>query len=99
AQPLWRDKEELQVAVQLIDTGLPRALTVPAGMNAGNRKTACRELGGLVFHQRDQRADDQGCPAARYGGQLVAERLSRAGGHDQQDVPSGDCSLTDLFLV
>ena len=40
----------------------------------------------LVFHQGNERRDDEGNPFSREGGQLVAERLTGAGGHDGQDM-------------
>ena len=49
-------------------------------------KPALLQLGDLVFHQGDQRADHQRGAAARDARQLVAERLAGAGGHDQQHV-------------
>ena len=62
-------------------------------------KSALFELGHLIFHQGDQRADHERGAAARDAGQLVAERLARAGGHDQQDVAAVDDGLADGFLV
>ena len=53
-------------------------------------KPRCFELGDLIFHQGDQRADDQRGAAARDAGQLIAERLAGAGGHHQQDVVAFD---------
>ena len=60
---------------------------------------ACRKLGDLVFHERDQRADDQRGAAARDGGQLVAERLAGAGRHHQQHIAARNRGAADLFLV
>ena len=44
------------------------------------------QLGDLILHQGDQRADHQRGAAARDAGQLIAERFAGAGGHDQQHV-------------
>ena len=99
AQPLRRDEEKLQAAVQVVDAGLARALAIQSGVNARDLQTACRELGGLIFHERDERADDQRGAAARDGRQLVAERFARAGRHHQQDIAAGDRRAADLFLV
>ena len=82
AQPLGRDEEELQVAVKIIDAGLARCRAVAAGMDALDGETAFFELDHLIFHQRDQRADHQRGAAAHNAGELIAQRLAGAGGHD-----------------
>ena len=43
----------------------------------------------LVLHQRDQRADDQARALHHVGGQLVAQALAPAGGHDGEHIPPG----------
>ena len=68
-------------------------------MDARDAQTECGELGDLVLHERDERRDDQRGSAARDGGKLVAERLPRPGGHDQQQVAAGDGGAADRFLV
>jgi hypothetical protein len=40
----------------------------------------------LILHERHQRGDHERQVFAHEGGQLVAERLARAGGHDDEDV-------------
>ncbi len=62
-------------------------------------KPRALQLGHLVFHQRDQRADDQRGAAARDARQLVAQRFAGAGGHDQQDVAALDHGVADGLLV
>src|SRR5688572_14648023 len=52
---------------------------------------SCRELAGLeriylVLHQRDQWRDDQGRAAQDHRGELVAERLAAARGHNDHGV-------------
>jgi hypothetical protein len=48
---------------------------------------ALREHGlHLVLDERDERADDHGEPVLEHRGQLVAERLAAARGHDHEDV-------------
>ena len=99
AQALRRDEEELQVAVEVVDAGLARGGAVAPGVDALHREVALLELGHLIFHQGDQRTDHQRGAAARHGGQLVAQRLAGAGGHDQQDVAALDHGLADGFLA
>ena len=43
----------------------------------------------LVLHQRDERRDDDGQVPAHQRRELVAERLARAGGHDDEHVAAG----------
>ena len=83
AQALRGDEEELQGPVEVIDAGLAGGGAVAAGVDALDREAAFLQFGDLVFHEGDERADDEGGAAARDGGQLIAERLARAGGHDE----------------
>ena len=57
------------------------------------------EGGHLVFHECDERTDDQRGSSARDGGELVTEALAGAGGHDQENVLSFDGRLAHSFLV
>ena len=65
AQALGRDEEELQFAVEVVDAGLAGGGAIAAGVDALHREVALLELGDLIFHQRDQRTDDQRGAAAR----------------------------------
>jgi len=44
------------------------------------------ELRDLILHERDQGRDDEGRAAAGEAGELVAQRLPRTRGHDQEHV-------------
>ncbi len=68
-------------------------------MDAGDAEAEGGELGGLVVHEGDEGRDDQRGAAAGEGGELVAEALAGAGGHDEQDVATGCCGLADDLLV
>ena len=68
-------------------------------MDAGDAEAACRELGGLVVHECDERTDDERGAAARDGGELVAERFAGAGGHDEQDVAAVGGGAADRLLI
>ncbi len=57
------------------------------------------ELGGLVVHEGDEGGDDQGGAAAGDGGELVAEGLSRTGGHDEEDVAAVGGGAADGLLI
>ena len=56
------------------------------GMYARRSKTLLDQFQALVFHQGDQRRNHQHVAAARHARKLVAQRLARAGRHDQQAV-------------
>ena len=53
----------------------------------------------LVLHQRDQRRDDDRDAVAQQGGNLVAQGLSAAGGHDHQGVAAAGHVIDDRFLL
>ena len=85
-QPLWRNEKELQCSLQIVRACLPRHTAVQPGVNARHVEPQRGQLGRLVFHQRNQRRDDQRRPATRDGWQLVAEALPRPRRHHEQQV-------------
>ena len=99
AQPLGRDEQELQAAFQIVDADLARVGAAAAGVNALGAQASFAELGDLVFHQRDQRADHQRDPAPSQPGQLVAERFAGAGRHHQQHVFALGSGFAGLLLM
>ena len=52
----------------------------------------------LVFHQRDERRDDEGQAVELQRGELVDERFSRARGHDGERVLFVEQGLNRLLL-
>ncbi len=77
-----RDVEQVELAgAEALDR--LGAIVVDAGQRC---RANAHRLGGaqLVVHQRDQRADDDAGPLQHHRGQLVGERLARAGGHHRQ---------------
>lgn len=68
-------------------------------MDAGYAKTEHGELGELVFHQCDERRDDQRGSAESDGRKLVAKRLPCPGGHHEQKIATVDCGAANGFLV
>ncbi len=99
AHALGGDEEELEGAVEVVAAGLAGLLAVEPGVDAGDLEAGGGELVGLIVHQGDERADDQRGAAARDGGQLVAEALAGAGGHDEQDVAAVGGGAADGLLV
>ena len=68
-------------------------------MDAGRAQAGSSEFGGLVVHESDERADDEGGASAGDGGKLVAEALAGAGGHDEQDVAAVGDRAADGLLI
>jgi len=52
----------------------------------------------LVFHQRNQRRDDDRETVAREGGKLKAKRFATTGRQQREDVPARERILDDLLL-
>ena len=60
AHALGGDEEELEVAVEVVAAGLAGVFAGEAGVDAGDFEAEGGELGGLIVHQGDKRADDEG---------------------------------------
>ena len=86
AEPLGGDEEEVEAPVLVGGEGLARAPAVAARVDALGAQAQGLELRDLVFHEGDEGRDHEGRAAAGEAGELVAERLARARGHDQQHV-------------
>jgi hypothetical protein len=91
AQPLRRNEQEIERAVEVGPAGLPCVFAAQPGVDAGDTEAQIVKLRRLVVHQGDQRGDDQRRAAARNRGQLVAERLARARRHHEQHVSTRVC--------
>ena len=53
----------------------------------------------LVFHQRDERRDDEREARKGEGGNLIAEGFARTGRHDAEGVATGEDRGDDFFLT
>jgi len=69
-----------------------------AAVHIRRRDTHLPESLHLIFHQRDQRRNDNGHPAEQQGRDLIADRLTGSGRHDRQHVPSGQDRIDRLLL-
>ena len=69
-----------------------------AGVDGGGLDAAPAEVVDLVFHQGDERGDDEAEPFSGQGGHLEGERLAAAGGHEREGVAAGANGVDDLFL-
>ncbi len=95
---LGGDVEQARVTVVQFRKRLPRLRRRHGAGEHNRRQTAIAKLHHLVFHQADQRRDDDREPALNHRRQLIAETLSRAGGHDAQHIFSAQNVFNDLAL-
>ena len=91
-EALGRDVEQPQLAPTPRASSAARfARRVLLGVDERDRPGArALERLDLVLHQRDERRDDERQVVAHQRRQLVAERLARAGRHDDEHVAAGD---------
>ena len=99
AHALGCDEEELQVAVEVVATGLAGFVAGEAGVDAGDAEGEGGEFRGLVVHEGDERGDDECGASAGDGGELVAEGFSCSGGHDEENVATVGGGSADGFLI
>ena len=99
AQALRCDEKKVEGAGEVVDAGLAGDGAVETGVNARDPQVERGELGDLVFHERDERRDDERSSAKSDGGKLVAERLPCPGGHDEEQVAALDRGAAHGFLV
>ena len=98
-QPLGRDDDDLHVAGRdaLEDRGF--AVLVDRRVQRDDLGDAIgREHVDLVFHQRDQRADDDGRSLKEQGRQLIAQALPRARREDRQGIVTVEDAGDDVLL-
>ena len=85
-QPLRCEVKKLELAASRAQVDLGDLAMVQRAVGGGGFNAACDQGVDLVLHERDQRVDDQGQAVLDCGGCLIAERLSRSRGHDDQGV-------------
>ncbi len=69
------------------------------GVDERRRNAAPREAVDLILHQGDQRRDDERDAGQLQRGQLIDQRLARAGGHDHQRVAAAQHGVQRGFLA
>ena len=99
AQPLRGDEQIVEMALQILDADLPGSRPIPPGMNPLGPQPQFAELGDLIFHQRDQRRNNQRGSSAGQTGQLKAQRLARSGRHHQQHILALSDGAANLLLI
>jgi hypothetical protein len=102
-EALGGEEQEIELAAQVVPAGLARGLAVDARVDARGAEALGEELVGLVIHQGNQWTDDDDAAADALApgeaGQLVAEALAGAGGHDDEGVVAVGDALADGLLV
>ena len=98
-QAFRRDVEEVDRARARV--GLDRPHLVEGKRRVQVRGAHARLPQGihLILHQRDQGRDHDCDAVAKQGGDLVAQRLAAAGGHDHQGVAARRDVIDDRFLL
>ena len=99
AHALGCDEEKLESPVEVVAAGLTGVVAGEARVNAGDAEACGGELCRLVVHERDERRDDKGGSPASDGGELVTERFSCSGGHDEEDVATVCGGTADSLLI
>ena len=86
-QALRRDVEQVELAVGEQRARPPaRVAGIERGVEERRAHAELPQRLDLVLHQRDQRRDDDRRALAQQRGQLVAQRLAAAGGHEHQRI-------------
>ncbi len=104
AEALGGDEEELELAIEVVAADLAGVVAGEAGVDAGDAQTVGGELRGLVVHEGDEGADDEGgvegaLAGAGHGGKLVAQTFAGAGRHDEEHVLTPGEGAADGFLI
>ena len=98
-QPLGRQIEQAHLATRDPPPDGDVLVAVLCGVDAFGGHPGELECRHLVLHQRHQRRDDDGQPAARQSRHLVAQRLPRPGGHDGQHIAPIEKCGDDTLLA
>ena len=85
-QTLRRNEEQPVAARGKLFFGFLDRVRRHAAVKRCRRIAALAQAVDLVFHQRDQRRDDDVRSLGQFSGNLVAERFAAAGGHDHERV-------------
>ena len=72
AQTLRRDEEEVEIALQIVETHLTRFRSIAARVDALGTEALILQLRDLVLHECNQRAHDQGRTRPRDSRELVS---------------------------
>ena len=97
-QPLGCHVEQVQFALDQLTLDVEGAAGVQCRIEEGRAHAKLSHGRHLILHQRDQRRDHDAGTGTQQGGNLVAQRLAAAGGHQHQGIAAGDQLFDDLLL-
>ncbi len=98
-EPFGREVDEAVPALERVLFAVVGVLQVEGGVDEGGGDAVGAQGLDLVLHECDERRDDEReAGVLRDGGELVAERLTPAGGQDDEHVPAGEGVFDDLLL-
>ncbi len=97
-QPLGRHVQQVESARQQLAFDGAGGGGIERGVEELGTHAELGQCGDLVLHQRDQRRDHDGGAGPQQRGELVAQRLAAARGHQHQRVAAGRHVLDDLLL-
>ena len=95
---LRRDVEQLEFAAEGLELDLGVVATRHGRVQKASLDAEGLHLIDLIFHQGDERRDDEGRALEQHRRQLVAEALASPGGHDDKSVAPGQHLAHGLFL-
>ncbi len=98
-QPFRADVEQVQRVLVQTRQYLAGGRRAQAGIVIGRSDAVRDERVDLVLHQRDQRRHDDSDAAPMQRRDLVAQRLSAAGGHQHERIAPGDQVRDDRLLM
>ncbi len=93
-----RDEQQANLAVAHFHFGAEALVAGLGAVNHGRGDAVGAQAVDLVFHQRNERRDDDGCFLAMHRGSLVAERLAATGGQDDERIAAIEDGTHGLLL-
>ena len=97
-QPLRRKIKQPIFAARRFLHHLPPLTRTLRTIDYRRRNAHLRQLRGLVLHQRNQRRNHHRRLSRYHRRQLVAQRLSASGGHDDTSIVRGQQTADNIFL-
>ena len=98
-EPFGGHVEQVNVPGEKLPLHLLRLVGLQGGVEVRGADAHGLERGHLVRHERDQRGDHHARAVPQQCGDLVAQGLAAAGGHEHDCVPAGHHLLDDLRLL
>ena len=88
AKALWRHIEKLGTAEDAVLQDAQDVVVLHAAIDGSGQDALATKMADLVFHQGDERGDDDAHPFESHSGYLEGQRLAASRGHETQRVAS-----------